>query len=447
MSTTAPREPSRPTEGVTHDGPRRGRFFKAFSDRGVPLRTILTIDAVVILTYVGYRLVGRLREIILWILIAAFVALVLNPAVRFLQRHRFGRPAAIGLVFLTAVLIFAAILGLFGYPLVNSLTHLGEQLPTMVKQVQKGHGRLAHLLQHFHLLSWVQRNAPKLQKTARNLGKPALSVGANLAKAVFSTILALFTIGFLSLFMLLEAPTLRKAALRTLSHERRVSVEQVAHRVSRSVSSYILGTVALSFLFGLVVLITLAVLGVPFALLIGLWVALVAMIPLVGGLIAGIPAVLVALLHSPTAAIVTLIVFIGFQLVENHFLYPIVMSRTVQMNPLWVLLSVLVGANLGGVFGSQLGALTGALVAIPVGGAIQAISKEVWTQTRSERDAEEEIDAGVLFGASASFGLTGEAAATIAADDPESGGPSLGTDPHSGTGGSPAARDERESVP
>jgi predicted PurR-regulated permease PerM len=109
----------------------------------------------------------------------------------------------------------------------------------------------------------------------------------------------------------------------------------------------------------------------------------VAMIPLVGGLIAGVPSVLIAALHSPTSGLVMLIVFVGFQLVENHFLYPVVMSRSVRMNPLWVLLSVLVGANLGGVFGSALGALTGALVAIPVGGAIQVIFREVWQRTRA----------------------------------------------------------------
>jgi len=101
------------------------------------------------------------------------------------------------------------------------------------------------------------------------------------------------------------------------------------------------------------------------------------------GLIGGVPTVALALLHSPTAGIVTVIVFIGFQLVENHFLYPVVMSRTVRMNPLWVLLSVLIGANLGGVFGSTLGALTGALVAIPVGGAIQVVFREVWDRTRA----------------------------------------------------------------
>jgi predicted PurR-regulated permease PerM len=366
---------------VGPDAPRLERLFAAASAKGVPLRTILVIDAVVIATWVLYRLLGRLREVILWLLIAAFIALVLNPAVNFLQRHRFRRGSAIGVVFAGAILVFFGLLGLFGYPLVNSLTHVAVSLPNMVKQVQKGHGWLAHTLQHFHLLTWVQKNAPKLETAAHNLGKPALSVGTNLGKAVFSTILSLATIAFLSLFMLLEAPNLRRSFLGSMRPSRRLVAEDIAHRVSRQVTSYVLGTFFLSGLFGLVVLVTMLILGVPFALLVGLWVVLVAMIPLVGGLIAAVPSLLIALLHSPTAGVVMLVVFVGFQLVENHFLYPVVMSRSVRMNPLWVLLSVLIGANLGGVFGSALGALTGALIAIPVGGAIQVIFGEVWQHT------------------------------------------------------------------
>ncbi len=363
---------------VGPEAPRRERLFAAASAKGVPLRTILTVDAVVIATWVAYRLLGRLREVILWILIAAFIALVLNPAVNFLQRRGL-RGSAVGAVMLVALLVFLGLLGLLGYPLVNSLTHVAGRLPTMVDQVEKGHGWLAHTLQKFHLLSWVQKNAPKLKTAAENLAKPALNAG----EAVATTILAVTTIAFLTLFMLLEAPRLRLALLDNMRPDHRQTVVDVAHRVSRSVTSYVLGTVALSLLFGVVVLVTLLILGVPFALIIGLWVALVAMIPLVGGLIAGVPSVLIAFLHSPTAGVVMAVVFVGFQLVENHFLYPVVMSRTVRMNPLWVLLAVLVGANLGGVFGSTLGALTGALVAIPVAGAIQVILREVWERTRA----------------------------------------------------------------
>ena len=75
-----------PAEEVGPNAPRRDRLFAAFSKKGVPLRTILTVDAVVIVTWVLYRLIGRLREVILWILIAAFISLVLNPAVVALQR-------------------------------------------------------------------------------------------------------------------------------------------------------------------------------------------------------------------------------------------------------------------------------------------------------------------------------------------------------------------------
>jgi predicted PurR-regulated permease PerM len=411
-----------------HQGSRWQRMLTSAQDKGVPLRTILTIDAVVIITWVAYRLLGRLREIILWILIAGFIALVLNPAVVFLQHHRRSRGQAVGIVFLVALLAFIGLLGLFGYPLVNALSHFATKLPSMVSQLEKGHGQLARTLQHFHLLTWVQTNAPKLQTAAQKLGKPALSVGANVGKAVLSTMLALFTIAFLSLFMLIYAPNMRTAFLRTLPADRRQTVEKVGTRVSRAVTSYVLGTVALSLAFGVVVFVTLAILGVPFALLIGLWVALVAMIPLVGGLIAAIPSVLIALLHSPTAAVVMVVVFVGFQLVENHFLYPIVMSRTVRMNPLLVLLSVLIGANLGGVFGSALGALAGALAAIPVGAAIQVIVKEVWIETRPSEEAGDEV---------ASIG-PGLAAASTPAETPGTNGIDHAEDP---------AHDDRRPVP
>jgi predicted PurR-regulated permease PerM len=379
MADVAPDSPVG-TEAVANpETTRRGRAFQAFDVRKVPIRTILVIDAVVILTWVAYRLLGRLRELILWILIAAFIALVLNPIVVSLQRHRFRRSVAIGVVFASAVIAFLGLAFLFGYPLVNTATHFTGRLNSMVSQVKHGHGSVAHALQRLHLLTWVQKNLPKLQQAAHNLSKPALGVG----KAVVGTVFALTTIAFLSLFMLLEAPVLRKAALKAVPADHRETVETVAQRVSQSVTSYVLGTMALSFLFGLVIFITLAIMGVPFAFLIGLWVSLVALIPLVGGLIAGVPSVLIALLHSPVAGIITAAIFIGFQLFENHFLYPVVMSKTVGMNPLWVLIAVLIGANLGGAFGSGLGALAGAIVAIPVAGAIQMIFKEVRAHTAS----------------------------------------------------------------
>ena len=198
---------------VGPEAPRRDRLFAAASAKGVPLRTILTIDAVVIVTWVVYRLLGRLREVILWILIAAFIALVLNPAVGFLQRHRFRRGTAVLAVMVVALLFFLGLLGLLGYPLVNALTHLAVRLPTMVDQVEKGHGWLAHTLQKFHLLSWVQKNAPKLKKAAANLGRPALNAGDG--RGLHDP--GLHHHRLPQLFMLLEAPKLKAGLLGTMS--------------------------------------------------------------------------------------------------------------------------------------------------------------------------------------------------------------------------------------
>jgi len=103
----------------------------------------------------------------------------------------------------------------------------------------------------------------------------------------------------------------------------------------------------------------------------------------VGGLLAGVPTVAVALLHSLPAGIVTLAVFLIYQQVENHILNPVVMSRTVRLNPLWVLLAILVGVELGGIVGSTFGGLVGALLAVPAASAIQVIAKDLWAEHRS----------------------------------------------------------------
>ena len=115
----------------------------------------------------------------------------------------------------------------------------------------------------------------------------------------------------------------------------------------------------------------------PFALLLGVFVALVDLLPLVGGLLAGVPVVIIAAIHSVPAGIVMLIVFLVYQQIENHVLNPVIMSRTVQLNPFWVLIAVLVGATLGGRVAGGLGTFVGALVGIPVGGAIQVIVREL----------------------------------------------------------------------
>src|SRR5260221_12117834 len=142
-----------------------------------------------------------------------------------------------------------------------------------------------------------------------------------------------------------------------------------------------LGNLLTSLIAWVVVFVDLLLLGIPFAVLWALWVALVDFLPMIGGALAGIPVVLFAAGHSLTAGIVTLVVFLVYTQTENHVLNPIVMSRTVRVNPLLVLLSVLIGASIGSWIGGIFGAFVAALLAIPSAGALQVLVREIWQST------------------------------------------------------------------
>ncbi len=362
---------------------RRARLWQAAAKRHVPLQAILAAVAVVVLVYLAGKVVDRLRGVILLLVVAGFIALLLNPLVVVLQRPLRRRGLAVTVVTLLAVLVFAGLAAAFGYPLVNGISHLASNLPTYVSNVQHGQGWLGRLVTRYHLQTWVVKNAPKLAGYGRDLAAPALSVGAG----AFSLLLSLLTIFALVVLMLLEGPKMRTGLLGLMVPDRATRYSQVAREVNRSVTGYMLGNFATSVIAGLVVLVTLLLLGVPFQFLWALWVALVDFLPMIGGALAGIPVVLFAFTQGWPAGVVTAVVFVVYTQVENHVLNPVIMSRTVRINPLLVLVAILVGATLGSWVGGFLGGFVAALLAIPAAGAIQVIIREVWHATAAEEAA------------------------------------------------------------
>ena len=347
---------------------RSARLAKAAQSRGIPLGTILTTVAVVVVVYLAGKLVYRLRDVILLLIVAGFVAVLLNPLVVALQRRWIRRRGwAVAVVTLWGLLVFVGLSAAFGYPLANGITHFARGLPSYVAAAEHGRGWIGHLVLRYHVQAWIQRNAPKLVTFGRGLAKPALTLG----KGAFSLLFALATIFVLVVLLLLEGPKLRSGLLSLMSPARADRVSRVARDVNRSVSGYMAGNGVTSLAAGIVVLVTLVAMGVPYALLWALWVALVDFLPMIGGALAGIPVILFAAAHSLAAGIVTLVVFVVYTQVENHVLNPAVMSRTVKVNPLLVLVSILVGASIGSWIGGIFGGFVAALLAIPTAGALQ----------------------------------------------------------------------------
>jgi predicted PurR-regulated permease PerM len=356
-------------------GFRLGRLWDAAEGRKVPLRTIIAAILAVAFFYLAGLLVYRLRDVFLLLLVAGFLALILNPVVHVLEKYVVKRRGlAVAMVAALALGVFVGLAFAFGYPLVNAITGLADRLPSYVASATSGKGWIGKLVQRYHVQQWVTQNAPKLVTFGQDLSKPALAFG----KGALSLLVEMTTIFILMLLLLLEGPRLRRGILSVLSPGQAAEVQAIASEVNRAVVGYMLGNFLTSLICGLVVFVTLTVTGVPFPVLWAIWVALVDFLPMIGGALAGIPTVLFAAAQSVTAGVVTLIVFLCYTQLENHVLNPIIMSKTVRISPLLVLVSVLVGASIGSWVGGLFGGFVAALLAIPAAGAFQVVTREAW---------------------------------------------------------------------
>ena len=209
----------------------------------------------------------------------------------------------------------------------------------------------------------------------RLLGLSSTAVGV--AKGVVTAVVAILTIAFLTLFMLLEGPNWVERVYGLVPERHETRVRRIGHEVYRTIGGYVTGNLAISLVAGIVrprsSCSSWACRSPSRSALI---VALLDLVPLAGATIAAVIVTTVAFLDSTTSGIVVLIFFVLYQQFENHVLQPVVYGRTVQLSPLAVLVAVLIGAELAGV--------VGALGAIPVAGAIQVLLVEWLTHRRAE---------------------------------------------------------------
>jgi predicted PurR-regulated permease PerM len=366
---------SRVDRGAMRPDNKWVRLQRAAYSRDISARTVMTIVAAVGALYLAGKVIYRLREVLLLLAVAGFIALVLNPLVVALQRRlKMRRWLAVAIIASTATLVLVGLAAALGYRLACGMAHLANWLPGYVAKAEHGKGWIGHLARRYHVQARVQHNTPKLVSfgqafagRALTLGRDAVSLGITVA-----------IIPALVLLLLLEGPRLRTGVLALMPPERATRYSQLTSEASRSISGYVLGNLLTSVIAGVVVFVTLLTLGIPYPYLWALWVAALDFLPVIGGALAGIPTVLFAATHSLTAGIVVLVVFLIYTLVENHVLNPLVMSRTVRISPLLVLVSILIAAPIGDWMGGLFGGFVAALLAIPAAGAIQAIVRETW---------------------------------------------------------------------
>ena len=359
-------------------------------------RTILKAIGLAVAVAILLWLIWTARGVITWVLIAAFLAMAVNPLVDRLQ-HRVGmaRGWAAAIVYVAVLAVIAAIGFSFIPTLVNQVNDFANALPGYVKDLTAGRGRLGFLETKYHVVDRV-----KEQVSAGGAGKVfGLSDTAlTITKSVFSTVAAVVTITFLTFFMILEGPKWMERVYGLLPEESQPRWRKIGNDIYRTVGGYVSGNLLISLIAGLASFVVLYALDVPYAVALALIVALLDLIPLAGATIAAIVVCTVGFLHTTTAGIVLVIFFVIYQQVENHFLQPVIYGRTVQLSPLAVLVSVLIGAELAGVIG--------ALGAIPVAGAIQVLLVD-WKSIRDARRAAAREALAAVEGAASTAGPPG----------------------------------------
>ena len=339
--------------------------------RPVPWRTIWATIASVVLTLAAIAVVQAVARVLIWIVIAGFFAIVLSPPVDFLeQRAKVRRSVATILVFLTGLAAIGGLMYAFITPIVDQSQEFVDNFPRYVEEAKAGEGPLGGVVQRFDLDRRIEERRDDFERAFNDLGRNSLDIVRGVGNAVAATL----TILVLTILMLLSGPRMLRSGLGALSPPTAARVRYVAADCAKAVTGYVAGNLLISVIAGVASFVFFFVADVPFRTVLALWVAFADLIPLVGATLGAIPAIIIAFLNSTALGVATVVFFVVYQQFENHVLQVTIMAKTVDLNPLVVLVAVLIGVELTG--------LLGALLAIPVAGVIQVLGRDIYDQRR-----------------------------------------------------------------
>ena len=338
-----------------------GSLGRRFNRRS-PFYIGLVGSAGVAVTYGVVQILASLSSMLVLIGVAFFLALGLEPAASWFVNRRLPRWAATTLVFV----IFLAAMGAFVAaaipPLAQQATDLANQVPHYLQQAQDHSSAIGRLNDRFHLQQ-------RITDAVKGSGGSALNEVVSAGTAVFGALADSLIVVVLTVYFLVDMPRIRTTLYRLVPHTRRPRAILIGDEVFAKVGAYVLGNVLISVIAGAATFIWLTAFGVPYALLLGIFVAVLDLVPIVGSTIAGVVVAAVALTVSLPVCIATIVFFVVFRLLEDYLLVPRIIGRAVKVPALITVVAVLVGGALLGI--------VGALVAIPIAAALQLLTQEV----------------------------------------------------------------------
>ena len=333
-------------------------------------RTAYTVIGLVFALLVGGYFVYRVSAVVLAFLLTILLSIILSAPVNYLARR--GWPRTWGA--LTVVTALVAVLWLFGLALVPAVEtqsrQFAEAFPTLLEEAFA----LANRLQSFFGLgTQIGLDPESLSGVAREfLTGSTVSTAAGVGLTA-ATVVSFGVVVFIStIYLVIRPEPWVNGFVSLFPAEWRQRTREVLQTLYHTVQRWFLGQLAAMTFIAVFWAISLSLIGVPFALLIGIFSGLISFIPYVGALISVVVPVLLALISDPFSVVYVILAFIIIQQIEGNLLQPIVMSRAVDLHPALVVFAILV---MGTLFG-----IVGVFLAVPLVAAFQVLVRELWVQ-------------------------------------------------------------------
>ena len=311
--------------------------------------------------------VGQLATVLIYIGVALFLALGLDPVVSFIER-KLPRPAAVTIVVVAVLAAFAGIVLAVIPVLVQQVAGLIDDAPRLIKEFTASTWYHDVTSQYGDTFDKAIRGAVSFLQDPNNLtqiGGGILAVGAGIAGGATGVTIVLI----LTLYFMASLRSMKKAAARFVPAYRRPRFSELLEDVSGAVGRYVIGQASLALINGILSLIFLSIIGAPMPALLALIAFMGSLIPLVGTLSGAIINSVICLFASPLTALVSIIYYLVYMQIEAYVLSPRIMSKAVAVPGAMVVIAAVGGGALGGILG--------ALVAIPVAASLIIIIQKV----------------------------------------------------------------------
>lgn len=312
-------------------------------------------------------IIGQLATVLVYVGVALFLALGLDPIVSFIEK-KLPRAAAVSIVVIVVLAAFAGIMLAIVPVLVKQIANLVESAPQMVNDVMASDWYRQITDQFGSNFEDAAAGVLKFLQDPNNIGQIGgglVAVGAGIAGGVTGITIVLI----LTLYFMASLRGMKRLAFRFVPAYQRPRFSELLEDVSGAVGRYVIGQVSLALINGVLSLILLSIIGAPLPALLALIAFIGSLIPLVGTLTVSIIISLICLIQSPTTALIAAIYYLVYMQVEAYVLSPRIMSKAVAVPGALVVIAAVGGGALGGILG--------ALVAIPVAASLIIIVQKV----------------------------------------------------------------------